>query len=59
LKGGKVQLNSIARSLQEGKLLKKTAERLGVEGLWRKLSEATLRIQRYYLRRVLVIGCVM
>jgi len=29
LKGGKVQLNSVARGLQEGKLLKKTAERLG------------------------------
>ena len=55
LKGGKVQLNSIARSLQEGKFLKKTAERLGrhlgVEGLWRDLSEATLRTQRYYLRQ--------
>ena len=41
LKGGQVQLNSIARSLQEGKLLKKTAERLGrhlgAKEPWRKL----------------------
>jgi hypothetical protein len=55
LKGGKVQLNSIARSLQEGKLLKKTAERLGrhlgMEGLWRELSQETLQTQRWYLRQ--------
>lgn len=53
LKGGKVQLNNIARSLQEGKLLKKTPERLGwhlgVEGLWRELSQETIQTQRWYL----------
>jgi len=55
LKGGKVQLNSIARSLQERHSLKKTAERLGrhlgVVGFWRRLSTATLESQRYYLKQ--------
>ncbi len=50
-----MQLNSIARSLQNRKSLKKTAERLGrhlnVEGLWKDLSEATLRTQSYYLKK--------
>jgi hypothetical protein len=55
LKGGKVQLNSIARSLQEGLSLKKTAERLGrhlgAVGFWLELSAATLESQRHYLRQ--------
>ncbi|NIR86353.1 hypothetical protein GWO13_01820, partial [Candidatus Bathyarchaeota archaeon] len=54
LKGGKVQLNSIARQLQDDVSLKKSTERLGnhldVEGLWRSVSESTLQSQRYYLR---------
>jgi len=55
LKGGKVQLNSIARGLQEGRSLKKTAERLGrhlgAVGFWFELSAATLESQRHYLRQ--------
>ena len=55
LKGGKVQLNSIARALQEKKSLKKTTERLGRhlgrEGLWEEVSESLLKHQRHYLRR--------
>lgn len=55
LKGGKVQLNSIARSLQDGLSLKKSTERLGrhlgVIDMWRRVSESTLQSQRYYLRQ--------
>jgi len=55
LKGGKVQLNSIARQLQEGLSLKQTTKRLGahldVMGLWRRISDSTLRSQGFYLRR--------
>ena len=55
LKCGKVQLNSIARALQEKKSLKKTTERLGrhlgTAGLWSEISNATLREQRSYLRQ--------
>ncbi len=54
LKGGKVQLNSIARHLQDDLSLKKSTERLGrhlgVSGMWRQISAATLVTQRYYLR---------
>lgn len=55
LKRGKVLLNSIARGLQKGRLLKKTAERLGrhlgAVGFWLELSVATLESQRHYLRK--------
>ncbi len=55
LKGGKVQLNSIARHLQEGLSLKKSTERLGrhlgAPDMWRRVSESTLETQRYYLRQ--------
>ncbi len=55
LKGGQVQLNSIARHLQDGLSLKKSTERLGrhlgVAGMWRRVSESTLETQRYYLRQ--------
>jgi len=55
LKGGEVQLNSIARHLQDGLSLKKSTERLGrhlgVAGMWRRVSESTLKTQRSYLRR--------
>jgi len=55
LKGGQVQLNSIGRHLQEGLSLKKSTERLGkqlgVAKLWQRVSESTLRTQRYYLRQ--------
>lgn len=55
LKGGKVQLNSIARHLQEGLSLKKSTERLGRHlgalDMWCRVSESTLESQRYYLRQ--------
>jgi len=55
LKGGKVQLNNIARQLQDGLSLKKSTERLGrhlgVNAMWEKISESTLETQSYYLRQ--------
>lgn len=55
LKGGQVQLNSIARHLQDGVCLKKSTERLGRHlgspALWRRVSESTLATQRHYLRQ--------
>lgn len=55
LKGGKVQLNSIARQLQDGLSLKKSTERLGrhlgVAAMWEKISESTLKTQSYYLKQ--------
>lgn len=54
LKGGKVQLNSIAQNLQDSVSLKKSTERLGrhlgAGDMWRRVSESTLQTQRYYLR---------
>jgi len=55
LKGGKVQLNSIAQNLQDSVSLKKSTERLGrhlgVTDMWQRVSESTLQTQRYYLRQ--------
>jgi len=55
LKSGSVQLNSIARSLQEQIALKKVVKRLSAHldkpGLWRKVSRATLHTQASMLRQ--------
>jgi len=55
LKGGSVQINTIARSLQEKISLKKTAKRLGTHlaspGLWQEVSHATLDAQASRLRK--------
>lgn len=55
LKSGSVQLNSIARSLQEKIALKKTAGRLGKHldkpGLWQQVSQATIATQASLLRK--------
>ena len=55
LKSGSVQLNSIARSLQEKIALKKTAGRLGNHlakaGLWQQVSQATLATQAPLMRK--------
>ncbi len=55
LKGGKVQLNSIAQNLQDSVSLKKSTERLGRQlgaiDMWQRVSESTLQTQRYYLRQ--------
>ena len=55
LKGGNVQLNSIARSLQEDISLKKVTQRLGAHlnkaGLWHQVTTATLQAQAAILRR--------
>jgi len=55
LKSGSVQLNAIARSLQEKIALKKTAKRLGehldTPALWHEVSHATLQAQTSLLRK--------
>jgi len=55
LKGGNVQLNSIARCLQERIPLKKVTQRLGAHlskaGLWHQVTTATLQAQASQLRR--------
>lgn len=55
LKGGKVQLNSIAQNLQDSVSLKKSTERLGKHlgacDMWQRVSESTLDTQSYYLRQ--------
>jgi len=55
LKGGKVQLNSIAQNLQGSVSLKKITERLGrhlgVTDMWQRVSESTLQTQSYYLKQ--------
>ncbi len=55
LKGGKVQLNSIAQNLQDSVSLKKSTERLGrhlgVSGMWQRVSESSLQTQRYYFKQ--------
>lgn len=56
LKGGKVQLNSIVKNLQNGEKLKKGAirlgNRLGEENLWLELSDSLLETQKHYLKQV-------
>ena len=55
LKGGNVQLNSIARSLQENISLKKVTQRLGAHlskaGFWKDVTKATLQAQASQLRQ--------
>ena len=63
LKSGRVQLSSIGRSLSEPITHKKTTERLGRHigkaGLWEKISDFTLRAQRYYLHQCRYLICDM
>ena len=55
LKGGKVQLNSIAQNLQSSLSLKKITERLGRNlgnrDMWQQILSSTLKTQIYYLRQ--------
>ena len=55
LKSGKIQLNAIARSLQERRFIKKSSERLGyhlgISGFWYRVLDSLLQAQRYYLRQ--------
>jgi hypothetical protein len=54
LKSGRVEINSIARSLQEAVPIKKVHKRLsahlGKAGLWHKISMATLKAQFWSLK---------
>ena len=54
LKSGRVEINSIARNLQEDIRLKNVHKRigshLGKAGMWRKISEATLKAQSWALK---------
>ena len=54
LKGGRVEINSISRSLQESIPLKKVHKRLGLhlgkEGLWKQITQSTLETHRSLLK---------
>jgi hypothetical protein len=55
LKSGRVEINSIARSLQESIPLKKVHKRLGMhlgkELLWKQLTQSTLEAQRSLIKQ--------
>ena len=54
LKGGSVQLNTIARNLQENIPLKKVSMRLGAhmdkKNLWYTITQSTLKAQQHRLK---------
>jgi len=61
LKTGSVQVASIGRGLSELITQKKTTDRLGhhlgKDGFYKKISELTLKAQRYYLRHCRYLIC--